>query len=105
MTAIPAALTWSGVIARRMDRHALAEPATDLDPADVAARLCGVHAQVLSAAEFSIGRSARAAPSTCCPPPTARQRRELDDEAAIVGAVNQAAPTLTVGQVTVGPHA
>ena len=44
------------MIARRMDRHALAEPATDLDPADVAARLCGVHAQVLSAAELSIGR-------------------------------------------------
>ena len=56
MTAIPAALTWSGVIARRIDRHALAEPATDLDPAAVAARLCGAHAQVLSAAELSIGR-------------------------------------------------
>jgi winged helix DNA-binding protein len=51
-----ATLTWSGVIARRMDRHALAEPATDLDPAAVAARLCGAHAQVLSAAELSIGR-------------------------------------------------
>ena len=56
MTAIPATLTWSGVTARRMARHALAEPATDLDPAAVAARLCGAHAQVLSAAELSIGR-------------------------------------------------
>ena len=56
MTATPAALTWSGVTARRMARHALAEPATDLDPAAVAARLCGAHAQVLSAAELSIGR-------------------------------------------------
>jgi hypothetical protein len=56
MTATPAVLTWNGVIARRMDRHALAEPATDLDPAAVAARLCGAHAQVLSAAELSIGR-------------------------------------------------
>jgi hypothetical protein len=36
---------------------------------------------------------------------TARQRRELDDEAALVGAVMEAAPTLTVSPVTVGPHA
>jgi hypothetical protein len=52
----PAALTWSGVTARRMARHALAEPATDLDPAGIASVLCGAHAQVLSAAELSIGR-------------------------------------------------
>ena len=50
------ALTWSGVIARRMARHALAAPATDLGPAGVAGVLCGAHAQVLSAAELSIGR-------------------------------------------------
>jgi hypothetical protein len=36
---------------------------------------------------------------------TARQRRELDDEAALVGTVMEATPTLTVGPVTVGPHA
>jgi len=36
---------------------------------------------------------------------TARQRCELDDEAALVGAVMEATPTLTVGPVTVGPHA
>jgi len=52
----PAALTWSGVVARRIARHALAEPAADLSPADVARMLCGAHAQVLSAAELSIGR-------------------------------------------------
>ncbi len=52
----PAALTWSGVTARRMARHALAEPATDLGPAGIARVLCGAHAQVLSAAELSIGR-------------------------------------------------
>src|SRR5215467_11846205 len=52
----PPALTWSGVIARRMARHALAAPATGLGPADVAGVLCGAHAQVLSAAELSIGR-------------------------------------------------
>ncbi len=51
-----ASLTWSGVTARRMERHALTEPATDLGPADIARVLCGAHAQVLSAAEFSIGR-------------------------------------------------
>jgi hypothetical protein len=52
----PAALTWSGVTARRMARHALAAPATDLSPAGIAGLLCGAHAQVLSAAELSIGR-------------------------------------------------
>jgi hypothetical protein len=49
-------MAWSGVTARRMARHALTEPATDLRPADVAGVLCGAHAQVLSAAELSIGR-------------------------------------------------
>ena len=52
----PAALTWSGVTARRMARHALAEPATGLGPPGIASVLCGAHAQVLSAAELSIGR-------------------------------------------------
>jgi hypothetical protein len=52
----PASLTWSGVTARRMARHALAQPATDLGPAEVAAVLCGAHAQVGSAAELSIAR-------------------------------------------------
>src|SRR5215203_3307410 len=52
----PASLSWSGVTSRRMARHALTEPASDLGPADVAGVLCGAHAQVLSAAELSIGR-------------------------------------------------
>ena len=51
-----ATLTWSGVTARRMARHALAEPSADLGPDGVAGLLCGAHAQVLSAAELSIGR-------------------------------------------------
>ena len=50
------ALTWGEVTARRMARHFLAEPATDLDPSGVAGVLCGAHAQVLSAAQLSIGR-------------------------------------------------
>ena len=54
--ATPRSLTWSGVTTRRMVRHALTEPATNLGPADIAAVLCGAHAQVLSAAELSIGR-------------------------------------------------
>ena len=52
----PASLSWSGVTTRRMARHALAEPATDAGPAHIAGLVCGVHAQVLSAAELSIGR-------------------------------------------------
>jgi hypothetical protein len=55
-SAAPAALTWSGVTARRMGRHGLAQPSADLGLADVAGVLCGVHAQVLSAAELSTGR-------------------------------------------------
>src|SRR5712691_13183742 len=52
----PAALTWGGVTARRLARHALTEPAAGLGPAGIAGVLCGAHAQVLSAAELSIGR-------------------------------------------------
>src|SRR6266571_3713420 len=51
-----ARMTWSGVTSRRMARHALAEPVGDLSPAGVAGVMCGAHAQVLSAAELSIGR-------------------------------------------------
>ncbi|HVD13864.1 MAG TPA: winged helix DNA-binding domain-containing protein, partial [Actinomycetota bacterium] len=36
---------------------------------------------------------------------TATQRRQLDDEVELVGAVMEAKPTLTVGTVAVGPHA
>ena len=36
---------------------------------------------------------------------TPMQRRQLDDEVELVGAVMEAKPTLTVGTVTVGPHA
>jgi hypothetical protein len=39
-----------------MARHALTQPATHLGIADIAGVLCGAHAQVLSAAELSIGR-------------------------------------------------
>jgi hypothetical protein len=49
-------MTWSEITARRMARHFLAAPAEGLGPAGVAGVLCGAHAQVISAAEFSIGR-------------------------------------------------
>ena len=51
-----ASLPWNGVTARRMARSHLTEPAEGGGPADIAAALCGVHAQILSAAELSIGR-------------------------------------------------
>jgi hypothetical protein len=55
-SAPPASLSWSGVTARRMARLALMEPGGDMSPGDITAVLCGAHAQVLSAAELSIGR-------------------------------------------------
>jgi len=36
---------------------------------------------------------------------TTSQRRQLEDEADLVGAVMEATPTLMIGTVTVGPHA
>jgi Winged helix DNA-binding domain len=48
-------LSWADVCARRLQRQALSSPLPDDRPADVAGRLGGVHAQVLSAAELSIG--------------------------------------------------
>ena len=49
-------LTWTAVTARRMARSHLTRPAENASPADIAAALCGVHAQILTAAELSIGR-------------------------------------------------
>ncbi|MFG2754032.1 DNA glycosylase AlkZ-like family protein [Streptomyces xanthophaeus] len=40
---------------RRMSRHGLTPPLTEGGPAAAAAAMCGTHAQVLSAAEVSIG--------------------------------------------------
>ena len=48
-------VSWSAANARRLQRHALLPPASvETDPADIAAAICGAHAQVLSAAELSI---------------------------------------------------
>lgn len=48
-------LSWAEVCARRLDRHALAAPLQGARPADIVATMCGAHAQILSAAELSIG--------------------------------------------------
>jgi hypothetical protein len=51
-----ASLTWVGVTARRLARSGLTEPVAGAGPADIARVICGAHAQVLIAAEHSIGR-------------------------------------------------
>jgi len=48
-------LSWTQVCARRLDRHALSAPSQDARPTDIVGTMCGAHAQVLSAAELSIG--------------------------------------------------
>jgi len=48
-------LTWAQVCARRLERHALLAPAQGAQIADIVAAMCGAHAQVLSAAELSVG--------------------------------------------------
>lgn len=47
-------VTWSQAVARRMQRQGLLAPLS-ASPAGVATALCGAHAQVLSAAEWSLG--------------------------------------------------
>ncbi|MEC4017399.1 winged helix DNA-binding domain-containing protein [Streptomyces sp. H27-D2] len=48
-------LTWAEVSARRLARNALSAPSKGARPADVVGAMCGAHAQVLSAAELSVG--------------------------------------------------
>jgi hypothetical protein len=48
-------LSWAEVCARRLERHRLLDPAPEAQPADIAGAICGAHAQILSAAELSIG--------------------------------------------------
>lgn len=48
-------MSWAEVCARRLERHALSAPLRDAQPADIVGAICGAHAQVLSAAELSIG--------------------------------------------------
>jgi hypothetical protein len=48
-------LSWADVCGRRLERHGLSAPARAAGPADAVAAMCGAHAQVMSAAEVSIG--------------------------------------------------
>jgi len=52
-------VSWPEVSARRLARHHLADPAADAGPALISADMLGVHAQVMSAAEVSIGIRSR----------------------------------------------
>ena len=48
-------VSWRAANVRRLQRHALYPPASSgTDPAEIAAVICGAHAQVLSAAELSL---------------------------------------------------
>lgn len=48
-------VAWSAASARRLERNGLAEPAIEGRPAEMARVMCGAHAQIMSAAELSIG--------------------------------------------------
>ncbi|HET6857386.1 MAG TPA: winged helix DNA-binding domain-containing protein [Streptomyces sp.] len=50
-----ARLAFGEVCGRRLQRHGLADPLPGDDPAVAAAAMCGAHAQVMSAAELSVG--------------------------------------------------
>lgn len=47
--------SWAEVCARRLERHWLAAPSENGSPADVVRAMCGAHAQVITAAELSVG--------------------------------------------------
>jgi Winged helix DNA-binding domain len=49
-------VSWEQASAARLERHALAQPLADATPAQVSARICGAHAQIMTAAEWSIGQ-------------------------------------------------
>ncbi len=58
-------VSWPAANVRRLQRHALLTPASSgTDPAEIAAVICGAHAQVLSAAELSIALRIQAATRT-----------------------------------------
>jgi hypothetical protein len=48
-------LSWDAILARRLERHGLAAPLSDTQPAEIVGAMCGAHAQIFSAAELSIG--------------------------------------------------
>lgn len=54
-TTEPRRLGWDEVVARRIARHGLGATPAEGGPAAVVGAMCGAHAQVLSAAELSVG--------------------------------------------------
>ncbi len=48
-------LSWSEVRARRLERHGLSSPSGKSGISDVVGAMCGAHAQIMSAAELSVG--------------------------------------------------
>jgi len=53
-TAVPR-WSWAEVCTRRLERHGLSTPVPKTRPASIVSDMCGAHAQVMSAAELSIG--------------------------------------------------
>ncbi len=51
----PASISWRQACERRLDRQGLSEPSASATAADVVAAMCGAHAQVMPAAELSVG--------------------------------------------------
>ncbi|GAB14693.1 hypothetical protein ARGLB_074_00430 [Arthrobacter globiformis NBRC 12137] len=47
--------SWAQVCARRLERHWLAAPSQTATPAGIVRAMCGAHAQVMQAAELSVG--------------------------------------------------
>jgi winged helix DNA-binding protein len=71
--------SWAEVCARRLERHWLAAPSENGSPADIVRAMCGAHAQVITAAELSVGM--RTSGTT-----VADVRRALWDDATLVKA-------------------
>jgi hypothetical protein len=71
--------SWAEVCARRLERHWLAAPSENGSPADVVRAMCGAHAQVITAAELSVGM--RTSGTT-----VAEVRRALWNDATLVKA-------------------
>jgi len=71
-------ISWSAANVRRLQRQALHPPApSGTDPAEIAAAICGAHAQVLSAAEMSLALRIQRATRTTV-------RRALWDEHKLI---------------------
>lgn len=71
--------SWAEVCARRLERHWLAGPSENGGPADIVRAMCGAHAQVITAAELSVG--VRTSGTS-----VAEVRRALWDDATLVKA-------------------